>query len=1502
MVAAILAQFYERVVGPLPAIIRPPSTPAGSLFDLGAVQPAPCTGLDDDARITRPAPLTAAVDAAVPAASIPAGPGGAAVEGGPVDPATADGEPRAKNEAAANARRSGSGSILKHPEGMLNGETAGPGVGLPAGKALKPVDPFDHVDPTAPKTVLELLGKSIEGPFGLGDGEGEVLLSSQPKVFADWMKGTGKTPEGANVNPALAWLDSMHLELPLLVKLLSGGAGGVGGNGESVLGADGDEATDATKEASTAEGFTLGTIAASLDVLGAGLGSKDHAVVLGTLRLLSATARGLGAVGANSDEPGLEYARQWLTAVGGPTVVLTELLCNSGRVSAHADIRVGDAKAAAEAAAAAAADAAEGFAPDYEEEPEAVGGAHFSLGYRPREETEDTDDSERRAATAAAVAECVERFCRRRHLHVFLLEHLRIGADARTNPKRYIDALSVLVPALLARGPGPRRILAAEQTPSAMLLEALRCAEGPADLREASLTLLTTLWSAFPDEIEVRGEDCRQAVSVLKRAARDPEPATQIHALACMFQLMHAFINAANAFSPVVYKTIVFMFIEHMRNNAVRDFITAELKIALDAHSNIPVGILVDPVVKQASPGGQHPGVKRVDFELMASMAEHARLEARPALHLLALCLRSALDYRGAGVNPNPPEDRGIALKAATRLTARLKGEEAAEEALERAAGGALARIAAGAEGDRATDPVFAETQRAAAEVLLCTAHSMASVGGPGVDHLRGIIRKAASSYAARHGASHPDLESALEVLGPRPAGGDGDGDEEYFARRRVQPEDKLAPNTRPPPLPPAEGVGALPRASHLMPPHQITTARSVPRAASAGNDSLQTEVLEEGDVAGGPAPQPIVQPVGSPLNPPPPIAESGEGGGEGVSNSEPEPPPSFNKPKKPRPVHDKPWLAKPTPLKRKGSDYVAGLRGAEQAAAMDKATKLRLQREKREEEIKQIAIKRAEKEKKLQEAKDAEVREKQKMMAKLKKKREDLAAAAAAHGRGSAFATLSSPNKGSGGLGSTSPRPGGHGGSSAAAAAAMLPPFAQELVLETLNERLKANPDAELPEGYERVAKPGPRNESFDVAKEVLEGLLEATGVVGPSTGVEEEEPRSVIYVARLTAAAKAAAKAEQAAARRVPKASVKAPPGMLKDTGPGPGAYGDNKLPAIKRTRKKVSSRRGSLDSTTSGDISPTSPLLPAIEPTGPPKDYPDTSDGYAEYAIDELVLPKVYANVGRGGGRGGRRGSTGMMNSTGTRRGVSSGDAKGYFAMKKQQEKEQKEKEEAAAKKKAALERKRHKERAEKLKKEVEANREKKLAKEEAKKKAIEEEKAKEAAEAKAKREKEEKRREAQRKKVAELEQKRRAEKVKAELEAEQKKAEEEERKRKANKKVADKTKRDKEKAEAEAAERKAAEAKAAELKAAADAAAAEKARAEKAKTVPKSEAEEAPAEANGESAEPEAAPALEEEAPADDAAPAEEPPAGGAESAEEPPAGQAEPEEENPAEEA
>ena len=49
--------------------------------------------------------------------------------------------------------------------------------------------------------------------------------------------------------------------------------------------------------------------------------------------------------------------------------------------------------------------------------------------------------------------------------------------------------------------------------------------------------------------------------------------------------------------------------------------------------------------------------------------------------------------------------------------------------------------------------------------LLATAAHSMTAVGGAGVGHLRGIVRDAATDYAARNGTTHPDIEAALHVL-----------------------------------------------------------------------------------------------------------------------------------------------------------------------------------------------------------------------------------------------------------------------------------------------------------------------------------------------------------------------------------------------------------------------------------------------------------------------------------------------------------------------------------------------------------------------------------------------------------------------------------------------------------------------------------------------------------------------------------------------------------------
>ena len=950
-VSRILSRFYERTVGDLSMII-PPSHSYYEEDEPVDIDNGAVTNAD-------PSPLTSHL-----------------AEMGLSDSRGFPGE---------DDPDAGAGS-LPPAQGKLPGERGPTNAPLRSADAS---DPFRFMhDPNAPQTPLELLGTSIEGPFGLKRGEGEVLLSRQPATFQEWMKGTDapRRNSRARGSPVMNWLEVMRAEVKTLAAMMTG-----------------------TPEA-PAEPMSLGTAAAVFDILGAGLGNKDKEVVIGTLQLLCNLGRRL------KDFPALGLAHQWLSAAGGPSVQLARTLVECARGYDATNIRVGDAKAAADAARQAAADAAQGYAPDYDAAPEDRAGAQFSLGFHADDERGPDPRWREASATAAATAELVERFCRGspKHLKAFLLEDLRVAADARTNPKPYIDALNVLMPALLARGPSPRHALAAEETPSAMLLEALRCAEGPADLRESSLTLLTTLWSAFPDEIEVKGEECRQAVSVLKRGARDPNPASQIHALACLFQLLHAFINAANAFSPVVYKTIVFMLIEHMRNDPVRDFISAELKVALDTHHNIPVGILVDPIVKQASPGGQHPGLRRVDFALIASMSEHARLEARPALHLLALCLRTALDHVAGD---NPADDRAVALRAATRLAARLKGEEAAEEALERAAGGALARIAA--EMDEPSDPFFGETQRCAAEVLLATAHSMVAVGGSGVGHLRAIVRDAATNYAARNGVGHPDVEAALHVLSMAAEMGGS-----------YNPSPELIPSPGRRVLPPSPGNRyAPPLASHQReaPPRMASfqAARSPSPPPPLGGVPMDTSAYAMDTPSAF-----DVDPTPHPRRDAPSdhqmAFQSLETGYDDSPPARFEMPPSSERPPARRRAREREPPSRRAPPSSRRSSNVGGRSPPRRGpgprvsrmtsdSGFSHATSksdLDEQRLKREEEIRQIAIKRAERVKKQEEARAREETEKRKMEEKIRAKRKVLAKQANDKGRGGNFKSIMSSSR----------------------------------------------------------------------------------------------------------------------------------------------------------------------------------------------------------------------------------------------------------------------------------------------------------------------------------------------------------------------------------------------------------------------------------------------------------------------------------------------------------
>ena len=339
-VSRILSRFYERTVGDLSMII-PPSHSYYEEDEPVDIDNGAVTNAD-------PSPLTSHL-----------------AEMGLSDSRGFPGE---------DDPDAGAGS-LPPAQGKLPGERGPTNAPLRSADAS---DPFRFMhDPNAPQTPLELLGTSIEGPFGLKRGEGEVLLSRQPATFQEWMKGTDapRRNSRARGSPVMNWLEVMRAEVKTLAAMMTG-----------------------TPEA-PAEPMSLGTAAAVFDILGAGLGNKDKEVVIGTLQLLCNLGRRL------KDFPALGLAHQWLSAAGGPSVQLARTLVECARGYDATNIRVGDAKAAADAARQAAADAAQGYAPDYDAAPEDRAGAQFSLGFHADDERGPDPRWREASATAAATAE-----------------------------------------------------------------------------------------------------------------------------------------------------------------------------------------------------------------------------------------------------------------------------------------------------------------------------------------------------------------------------------------------------------------------------------------------------------------------------------------------------------------------------------------------------------------------------------------------------------------------------------------------------------------------------------------------------------------------------------------------------------------------------------------------------------------------------------------------------------------------------------------------------------------------------------------------------------------------------------------------------------------------------------------------------------------------------------------------------------------------------------------
>ena len=136
----------------------------------------------------------------------------------------------------------------------------------------------------------------------------------------------------------------------------------------------------------------------------------------------------------------------------------------------------------------------------------------------------------------------------------------------------------------------------------------------------------------------------------LKRGCRDPAYELQLTAHMALFRLLDEFAAAAHPGAPYLFNVLAFSLIENHHEPVLRQFLSRNMQHTLQQQPHIPVGVLLKPLVKQATLYGYN----NCDFDFFLTLAKHQRLGLRHALLMMQflgkVCLNDALHGRVATI------------------------------------------------------------------------------------------------------------------------------------------------------------------------------------------------------------------------------------------------------------------------------------------------------------------------------------------------------------------------------------------------------------------------------------------------------------------------------------------------------------------------------------------------------------------------------------------------------------------------------------------------------------------------------------------------------------------------------------------------------------------------------------------------------------------------------------------------------------------------------------
>ena len=143
---------------------------------------------------------------------------------------------------------------------------------------------------------------------------------------------------------------------------------------------------------------------------------------------------------------------------------------------------------------------------------------------------------------------------------------------------------------------------------------------------------LAEIWINFSIYFNSDEENYR-ILSIFKTLYKDNNHLVQFTSICQLFRVLLVFSSERNSFVPIIYKSLIFNFIEYHHDLSIRELMLNNFSYLFKMILSIPVGIMVEPYVKQIQYNlGKTYYFNMNDISFLTTIARHPRYNVKEAM------------------------------------------------------------------------------------------------------------------------------------------------------------------------------------------------------------------------------------------------------------------------------------------------------------------------------------------------------------------------------------------------------------------------------------------------------------------------------------------------------------------------------------------------------------------------------------------------------------------------------------------------------------------------------------------------------------------------------------------------------------------------------------------------------------------------------------------------------------------------------------------------------